>query len=130
MTINKQPIYPHLVRQVPEQFSWIDHRLIREGYIDHISRDSAALNLFLVTVGDSRGLSYYGDKSLRIRLGLTADELAAAREILIAQRLIGWRHPLYQVLALDPRRENTVVRIDSGPCSLGQILQQAMGGER
>jgi hypothetical protein len=130
MTINKQPIYPHLVRRIPEQFSWIDHRLVRERYIDNLSRAGAALYLFLVTVGDSRGLSYYGDKSICSRLGLTAQELAAGRENLIARRLIGWRHPLYQVLALDVRREDRAVRVDSGPCSLGAILQQAMGGGR
>jgi len=129
MTINKQPIYPHLVRRVPEQFSWIDHRLVRERYIDHISHGAAALYLFLVTVGDARGLSYYGDESLLTRLGMTEADLAAARNGLIEQQLVAWKKPLYQVLALDPRREESAV-VSSGPRSMQEILQQVMGGGR
>lgn len=126
MTVNKVPIHPHLVRQVPEQFSWVDHRLVRERYIDYLSHSAAALYLFLVTVGDARGLSYYGDATLQKRLGLAEGALAAAREALVAQRLIAFRKPLYQVLALDQRREP--VSASGEPCSLGQILKQMTGG--
>ena len=27
--VSKQPIFPEGVRQVPKQFSWLDHRLIQ-----------------------------------------------------------------------------------------------------
>jgi len=56
MTVIKQPIHPHMVRQVPDQFSWRDHRLVREYRIDHLSHRASALYLFLVTVSDNRGL--------------------------------------------------------------------------
>jgi hypothetical protein len=128
MTINKQPIYPHLIRQVPDQFSWIDHRLVRERYLDAINRDGAALYLFLVTVCDSRGLSYYGDRSIESRLNMSHEELAGARNTLIEQRLIAWKKPLYQVLALDQRRTEPTVQMSSGPRSMQEILQQVMGG--
>ena len=52
-----------MIRRVPEQFSWVDHRLVRERYIDGLSNSAAALYLFLVTVSDARGMSYYGDAS-------------------------------------------------------------------
>ncbi len=104
MSIYKQPVYPHLVRQVPDQFSWVDHRLIRERYIDHIGTGAAALYLFLITVSDSQGLSYYSDQTLEKRLGLDNRGLETARQELIAQQLIGWQRPLYQVLSLDHRR--------------------------
>jgi len=45
-----------MVRQVPDQFSWRDHRLVREYRIDHLSHRASALYLFLVTVSDNRGL--------------------------------------------------------------------------
>jgi len=130
MALNKQPIYPHLVRRVPEQFSWIDHRLVRERYIDQISREAAALYLFLVTVSDARGLSYYGDTTIQARLGMDDCGLSSARLCLIEQRLIAWKAPLYQVLALDQRREERSVRVDGGPRSMQEILQQMMGGSR
>jgi len=104
MSICKQPIYPHRVRRVPDQFSWVDHRLVRECYIDHISMGAASLYLFLITVSDSQGLSYYSDQSLEKRLGLDDMELEGARQELIVQRLVGWQRPLYQVLSLDHRR--------------------------
>jgi hypothetical protein len=104
MSICKQPIYPHLVRRVPDQFSWVDHRLVRERYIDHVSTGAASLYLFLITVSDSQGLSYYSDQSLSNRLGLDDMGLETARQELIVQRLVGWQRPLYQVLSLDHRR--------------------------
>ena len=130
MAINKQPIYPHLVRRVPEQFSWIDHRLVRERHIDHISQGAAALYLFLVTVSDARGLSYYGDETVQSRLGMSECELASARLNLVEQRLIAWKAPLYQVLALDHRREEPPMQVSSPPHSMQEILQKIMGGER
>lgn len=115
-----------MIRKVPEQFSWVDHRLVRERYIDGLSNGAAALYLFLVTVSDAQGLSYYGDASLQKRLGLNEDMLGKAREALVEQRLIAFRKPLYQVLALDRRREPFATTGE--PCSMGQILRQMMGG--
>jgi len=130
MALNKQPIYPHLVRRVPEQFSWIDHRLVREHYIDQLSKEAAALYLFLVTVSDARGLSYYGDTTIQSRLGMDAGGLSSARRSLVEHRLIAWKAPLYQVLALDYRREEPAVNVHGSPRSMQEILQQIMGGER
>lgn len=130
MTINKIPIYPHLIRKVPEQFSWIDHRLVRDRHLDHISRDGVALYLFLVTVSDASGLSYYGDQSIEKRLGMSDVELSEARRNLVRQRLIAWERPLYQVLALEPRREETGLRSSSSPTSMQDILRQIAGGTR
>ncbi len=130
MTINKIPICPNLIRKIPEQFSWIDHRLVRDRYLDHISRDGAALYLFLITVSDACGLSYYGDQSIEKRLGMSDVELSGARNCLIRQRLIAWEKPLYQVLALEPRREETDLRSSSSPTSMQDILRQIAGGAR
>ena len=104
MTIKKRPLVPHLVRQVPDQFSWVDHRLVRERYIDHISHSAASLYLFLVTVSDAQGVSYYSDPTLQQRLGLDDNGLVAARNALVEQQLVAFNKPLYQVLALDYRR--------------------------
>ena len=60
--MQKHPIYPERIRTPPKQFSWVDHRLVRDHYIDRCSHQSAALYLFLVTVADAQGLSYYSDR--------------------------------------------------------------------
>ena len=99
--MHKRPISPSKLRRVPQQFSWVDQRLVRERYIDQLSHQACALYLFLVTVADAQGLSYYADASLCQRLSLTNTELHQARQALITRGLVAYQRPLYQVLALD-----------------------------
>jgi hypothetical protein len=98
--MHKRPISPAQLRRVPPQFSWVDQRLVRDHYIDRLSPQACALYLFLVTVADAQGLSYYADPSLCQRLSLTAAELHQARQGLMMQGLVAYQRPLYQVLAL------------------------------
>ena len=88
------------LRRVPKQFSWIDQRLVKDRYVDRCSAHALALYLFLLTVADCEGLSYYGEATLAQRLHLTTEELHAARQQLIEVQLIAWQAPIYQVLAL------------------------------
>jgi len=66
----KLPICPDRIRSTPEQFSWVDHRLVRDRHIECLSHQAAALYLFLITVADCQGLSYYSDPSLCERLAM------------------------------------------------------------
>ena len=97
----KRVICPERIRQIPAQFSWVDHRLVRERYIERCDACAATLYLFLVTVADAQGLSYYADTSLARRLSMAPARLEMARSDLIRIGLIAWQRPLYQVLALD-----------------------------
>jgi len=105
--MHKRPISPAQLRQVPKQFSWVDQRLVRERYIDQLSHAACALYLFLVTVADAQGLSYYADPSLCQRLSLTGTALHQARQALITRGLVAYQPPLYQVLALDATPRET-----------------------
>ena len=99
--MQKRPISSTKLRQVPSQFSWVDQRLVRDHYIDQRSPQACALYLFLVTVADAQGLSYYADPFLCQRLALTSTELHQARQALITRGLVAYQRPLSQVLALD-----------------------------
>ena len=99
--MHKHPISLTQLRTIPRQFSWVDQRLVRERYIDQLSHEACTLYLFLVTVADAQGLSYYADPSLCRRLSLTGTELHQARQALITRGLLAYQRPLYQVLALD-----------------------------
>lgn len=88
-------------RRIPESFSWVDHRLVREGHISRCSHEALALYLFLVTVADADGLSYYADTSAGSMLNMSAAMLAGARRELTVAGLISYSRPLYQVLALE-----------------------------
>lgn len=97
----KHVICPERIRQIPAHFSWVDHRLVRERYIERCDACAAALYLFLVTVADAQGLSYYADASLARRLSMAPARLEMARGDLMRIGLIAWQRPIYQVLALD-----------------------------
>jgi hypothetical protein len=79
----------------------------------------------LVTVGDAKGLSYYGDKSIIKYLSMDQDTLNEARADLIRIGLIAWQTPLYQVLSLDKRQKTAPRSNMETPLSLGDILNMA-----
>ena len=128
--VSKVPIVAQRIRKVPSHFSWIDHRLVRDRHIENCSHAAATLYLFLVTVGDAKGLSYYGDPSITQRLSMDQSTLNAARANLIHAGLIAWKKPLYQVLSLDrPQREKQPPRSKmKNALSLGDILNMAREG--
>ena len=128
--VSKVPIVAERIRKVPRHFSWIDHRLVRDRHIENCSHAAATLYLFLVTVGDAKGLSYYGDKSIIKYLSMDQSTLQEARVNLIRIGLIAWQKPLYQVLSLDrPEREKPAPRSTMDhPLSLGDILKNAREG--
>ncbi len=128
--VAKIPILAERIRKVPSHFSWIDHRLVRDRYIENCTHPAAALYLFLVTVGDAKGLSYYGDKSITRRLSMDQHALQEARANLIRTGLSAWHNPLYQVLALNTaKREKPAPRSSmDNPLSLGEILKMAKEG--
>ena len=74
MTI-KRVLCPERIRQIPAHFSWLDHRLVRQRYIERCDPPAAALYLFLVTVADAEGLSYYSDAALMRGLSMSVARL-------------------------------------------------------
>jgi len=98
--MQKHPLDSKRLRQVPQQFSWVDHRLVRARLLRGTSTGGWALYLFLVTVGDEQGLSYYSTRSICEHLQVDPTAPNHARRELLERGLIAWRAPLYQVLDL------------------------------
>jgi hypothetical protein len=119
-------------RQVPPSFSWVDHRLIRHAHLSRCDHSAWALYLFLVTVADVQGLSYYSDAALSRHLKMDLLQLAAARQQLVRADLIAYRKPLYQVLSLPESASPSSPVADQergGQVqSVGDILRQALAG--
>jgi len=93
------------LRRVPQQFSWVDHRLVRHHYLPRARAQSWGLYLLLVTVSDENGLSYYSDQALARLLSLSLEGLLVARTELLHAGVIAYESPLYQVLGLDAGKE-------------------------
>ena len=122
--MKKRLLSPERLRKVPPQFSWIDHRLVQQNYFTRCDHSAWALYLFLASVADAEGLSYYSDASLVQRLKMDPIVLSAGRQQLVRAGLIAYEKPLYQVLSLEP-----VEVPRSGPISVGDLLRRAMGGQ-
>lgn len=122
--MKKRVLNPDRLRKVPPQFSWIDHRLVQENYFLRCDHSAWALYLFLTSVADAQGLSYYSDASLMRRLKMDPVGLSLSRQQLIQAGLIAYEKPLYQVLSLQP-----VQSPRSGPVSVQEILRKALGGQ-
>lgn len=123
--IVKTPILKQRIRKVPNSFSWVDHRLVRQNYIETCTHEQSALYLFLVCVSDDKGLSYYADNTIIKKLNMDKQTLKEARSGLIKNNLIAWQKPIYQVLSLEPMGSSG----RSGQMmSLSNILNNAVGG--
>lgn len=129
--IAKHLLRPDRLRQIPKSFSWVDHRLIRQQHLQGCAPTAWALYLFLVTVADAQGLSYYSEAAISRHLDIDALSLRAARQQLDKAQLIAYRKPLYQVLALPescPAPElPTSVRAEQCQ-SVAEILSRALKG--
>ena len=88
------------------------------------------LYLFLVTVSDAKGISYYSDQTLCRTLAWEQLRLTNARRELCMAQLAAYKHPVYQVLALDEQGASPAYPIASRqpskrneqPQSIAQIL--------
>jgi hypothetical protein len=82
-------------------FGWIDHRLLRHGYLERCSPQALALYVLLVCASDAQGLSYYSDPRVAQLLSLERGALSRARGELLRLGLIAYQKPLYQLLSLE-----------------------------
>ena len=88
-------------KALPHGFGWIDHRLLRDGYLSHCSPQALALYVLLVCASDAQGLSYYSAPRIGQLLSLEPAALSEARRELIGLGLIAYQKPLYQLLSLE-----------------------------
>ena len=88
--------------------------------------------LFLVTVADAEGLSWYSEAALCRHLSWNGADLQNARAELQQAGLIAYREPLYQVLDLSPVVVSGASSSRRGgeAVSVGEILSHMLGGER
>src|ERR1700746_250682 len=100
----KRLLDPRRMRKAPPRgFGWIDHRLLRDGYIGRCSPRALALFLLLVCASDAQGLSYYSDPRIAQLLTLEPATLSQARRELIGLGLIAYQKTLYQLRTLESK---------------------------
>lgn len=95
-----EPICRDRIRRISGGFGWVDHRLVRDRYMEHCSTTALALYLFLIAVSNADGVSYWSDTAASERLKIGTAELKCARIELEAVGLIAYEKPIWQVLQL------------------------------
>jgi hypothetical protein len=99
---------PSRVRKIERSFAWIDHRLLRAGYLAVMSHPEQALYLFLALAADRNGVSFYRKEKICDCLGLDDGPFQIARDRLVDLGLIAFQpytvlspNGFYQLLPVD-----------------------------
>ena len=108
--ISKQPINHERIRKISGSFSWIDHRIIRDGYLKAMNRNEIVLYFFLILVGDKNGVSFYSYDKICGLLKIELDEFIHARTMLMNRSLIDFDNGRFQVLELPKTKNNITIQ--------------------
>ena len=99
---------PQRVRRIAGSFAWIDHRLLRNGYMAVLTHPEQSLYLFLALAADRNGVSFYRQEKICDVLGMEAHAFTVARDRLIELGLLVFEsysvtspNGFYQVLAVE-----------------------------
>jgi hypothetical protein len=101
---------PSRVRKIERSFAWIDHRLLRHGFLEVMTHDEQSLYLFLALAADRNGVSFYRREKICDLLDLNAQAFEVARDRLISLGLLAFQpysvlspNGFYQLLPVDGR---------------------------
>lgn len=132
--IAKKVLFPERVRRIQGSFAFIEHRFLQGGFWETLSHHELLLYVFLVLVGDRKGLSYYSYDKICTLLKISVDEYIVARNALIEKDLIGFDGHLFQVLSLpdapvasgaQPITDEEEMK-QRDPATINQIITEAL----
>lgn len=124
--ITKTPLRPDRLRRICGSFAFIEHRFLRQGFLEALSHHELILYLFLVLAADHHGLSYYAYDRICASLNLSLEDYIQARDALIHRDLIAFDGRLYQVLSLPPKAHSAAGQ-DQDPAFIRQAIQESLG---
>ena len=132
--IEKRALCPDRIRGINGSFAFLEHRFLRDGFWETLSHDELLLYVFLVLVGDRKGLSYYPYDKICTLLKVTLDDYIAARNDLIQKDLIAFDGRLFQVLSLPEtpagRELHPITDMDEmrqrDPATIATIIREAL----
>ncbi len=97
--IEKKPLVPERIRGIEGSFAFIEHRFLRDGFLQRLSHHELLVYFFLVLACDRQGISYYGYEKICSQLKLLLDDYILARDALMQRDLIAFDGRLFQVLS-------------------------------
>ena len=101
---------PQKIRKINGSFAWVDHRIVRNGYLQVMTHDDMLLYLFLILVADRNGVSFYRKEKICDAVSLDFGQFEIARDRLINMKLIAFEsysvlspNGYYQVLPIETK---------------------------
>ena len=98
------------IRNIKGSFAWVDHRLMRNGFLQVMTHNDIALYLFLILVADKNGVSFYRKEKICEAVSLDFSQFEIARDRLVNMKLIAFEgysvlspNGYYQVLPIESK---------------------------
>lgn len=98
--IDRSLLVPQRARRIQGSFAAIEHRFLRDGFLQSLSHHEMVLYLFLTLASDRNGISFYSYDKICTILDLTVDDYILARDALIEHDLLAFDGHRFQVLSL------------------------------
>jgi len=95
-----EPLEPRRIRSPKGAYGWIDLRIVTGGYLEALGPTAALTYLFLCTVGNREGLSFWSRSRMARTLNLPLETVDAALQHLRSADLIAATERIVQVLPL------------------------------
>lgn len=101
-----EPLEPRRIRHPRGAYGWVDLRIVTEGHLARLGPQAALVYLFLCTVSNREGISFWSRIRMAELLALTPEDIQDALAALVAEDLIAATERVVQVLPLlEPRRD-------------------------
>ncbi len=101
---------PKNIRNIKGSFAWLDHRLVRNGFLEVMTHQDMVLYLFLVLVADKNGVSFYRKEKICQAVSLDYNQFEIAKDRLINMNLIAFEsysmlspNGYYQILPIETK---------------------------
>ena len=99
---------PQKIRKIQRSFAWIDHRLVRNSYLQVMTHSDIVLYLFLILVADKNGVSFYRKEKICEAVSLYYSQFEIAKDRLVNMKLIAFEgysvlspNGYYQILPIE-----------------------------
>ncbi|MFH1615927.1 MAG: hypothetical protein ABIG61_12695 [Planctomycetota bacterium] len=101
---------PKNTRNIKGSFAWLDHRLMRNGFMETMTHLDMALYLFLVLAADKNGVSFYRKEKICEVVSLDYNQFEIAKDHLVDMNLIAFEshsvlspNGYYQILPIETK---------------------------
>ena len=88
---------PKNIRNIKGSFAWLDHRLMRNGFLEVMTHDDIVLYLFLILAADRNGVSFYRKEKICEAVSLDFSQFEIAKDRLVNMKLVAFEG--YSVLS-------------------------------